>query len=76
MGSQIAQRTQIYFQSPAEIKEIKEISLKVTQISQISQIFTDKFFLEHEICRIPTSARSNYHEQSSHRNDCHLTELS
>ena len=65
MGSQIAQRTQIYFQSPAEIKEIKEMSLKVTQItqiSQISQIFTDKFFLEHEICRIPTSARSNYHE--------------
>ena len=59
MGSQIAQRTQIYFQSPAEIKEIKEMSLKVTQISQI---FTDKFFLEHEICRIPTSARSNYHE--------------
>ena len=56
MGSQIAQRTQIYFQSPAEIKEM---SLKVTQISQI---FTDKFFLEHEICRIPTSARSNYHE--------------
>ena len=62
MGSQIAQRTQIYFQSPAEIKEIKEMSLKVTQISQISQIFIDKFFLEHEICRIPTSARSNYHE--------------
>ena len=59
MGSQIAQRTQIYFQSPAEIKEM---SLKVTQISQISQIFTDKCFLEHEICRIPTSARSNYHE--------------